>query len=102
MFAQTSVSYLTRQTASDVKVLNANNVKLAFILKKIFAKLVAETVLNVVVLVFAQNANQVYHNLIPTINASASDSNLTPLQIFVSRVVIFTTLAVTAVIKPSA
>ena len=78
-------------------------VKLAFTLTTEFAKLVAETALNVAVLMFAQNAIQVFHTWITTKNASAwLDSNLTPLQIFVSRVVIFTTLAVTAVIKPSA
>ena len=61
MFAQTSVSYLTRQTASDVKVLNANNVKLAFFLTTKFAKLVLDAVLNVAMLMFAQNTIQVYH-----------------------------------------
>ncbi len=78
-------------------------VKLAFILTTEFVKLVAETVLNVAVLMSAQNAMQVFHTWITTKNASAwLDSNLTPLQIFVSRVVIFTKMAVTAVIIPNA
>jgi hypothetical protein len=56
-------------------------------------KLVAETALSVAVLMFAQNAIQVYHTWILTKNASAwLGSNLTLLQIFVSRVVIFTML----------
>ncbi len=62
----------------------------------------AETVLNVAMLMFVQNAIQVYHTWILTINASVClDSNLTPLQIFVGRVVI-TMVAVTAVIIPNA
>jgi hypothetical protein len=40
---------------------SAQNVILAFIFKTILAKLVVETALNVAVLVFAQNAIQVYH-----------------------------------------
>jgi hypothetical protein len=76
-----------------------------FILTTEFAKLCGGDCwsLNVAVLMFAQNAIQVYHTWILTKNASAwLDSNLTPLQIFVSRVVIFTMLAVTAVIIPNA
>ena len=58
-----------------------------------------ETALSVAVPMFAQNAIQVYHTLILTKNASAwLDSNLTPIKIFVSRVVIFTTLTVATVI----
>jgi hypothetical protein len=86
-----------------VGVISVSRVKLVFILTTEFAKFVADTALNVAVLMFAQNAIQVYHTWILTINASAwLDSNLTVLQIFVSRVVIFTMLAATAVIIPSA
>ena len=78
-------------------------VKLAIILTTEFAKFVAETALSVAVLMFAQNAIQVYHTWILTKNARAwLDSNLILFQIFVSRVVFFTMLAATAVIIPSA
>ena len=84
-------------------VISVPRVKLVFILTTEFAKFVAETALSVAVLMFAQNAIQVYHTWILTKNASAwLDSNLTLFQIFVSRVVIFTMLAATAVIIPIA
>jgi hypothetical protein len=83
-----------------VGVISVLLVKLVFILKTEFAKLVSDNVLNVKVLLFAQNAIQVYLTWIPTTNVSAClVTILTPLQIFVlNNVVIFTIRAVTSVI----
>jgi hypothetical protein len=79
-------------------------VKMAFILTTEFVKLVADAVLNVAVLKFAENSIKVYHILILIKDANAClDTNLTPLQIFVSQTVVnYTMLAVKAVLIPNA